>query len=125
MRSIWFAKAIGGIITLAIFLAVTPEVVKSTISGSSTSLNQGAAETLQRDINNVCNGETDSVGGTVNLNSETSIELEGNKMYIEGGSDSDQESSYTLECEIESSETFEQSQPYEVVRTDNGGYKIT
>lgn len=116
----------SGVIALTIFLAVTPQVVQSSITGSGDSLNEGSINKLKNDINNVCSGEVDSVGGTIDISRGISIELEGNTMNIEGlSTNSNTDSSYTLECEIDSSKTIEQTQPYEVTNNPNGGYRIT
>lgn len=123
MKPVWIAKAIGGTIGLIVFLAVVPDIVRTTIGDASQGMNRNSIQRLKKDINEVCTGEREAISGTIDLNSDTEVELTKKKMNVESSS-LNKEQSYTLKCSIEEEQIIEGTQPYEVVKADKGGYKL-
>lgn len=124
MKSEWIAKAIGGAIGLLFFLAIYVGVAETAFGGVSSGINKGSIQDLKTNINSVCSGETESAGANLNLNSGVEITLKGNNINVEGGSSDEELEDNTVNCKIKSETTIEQSQQYEIIDVENGGYRF-
>ena len=125
MNMQWFSQGLAGAIGLLFFLAVVPGIVQSTIGGTSNSISQGSIQTLAGDINKVCSGDENSVGGRIELDSEIELEISDDTIDVQNAPPDSDLDSFDLGCEIENEVTIEQTQPYEVINIENGGFKLT